>query len=92
VARDESVARSVAGRCLGLADEPGDDHMTTNAVRALPSKVLFHVEVMRQEMKTVKTAPHDEVAAAIEKMEEEINLLFEKASEAAAEMADHTID
>jgi len=42
---------------------------------------------MRQEMKTVKTAPHEEVAAAIEKMEEEINLLFEKASKAAAEMA-----
>jgi hypothetical protein len=53
--------------------------MTTNAVHALPGEVLFHVEVMRQEMKTIKTAPQEEVAAAIEKMEEEINLLFEKA-------------
>jgi hypothetical protein len=59
--------------------------MTTNAVHALPGEVLFHVEVMRQEMKTIKTAPQEEVAAAIEKMEEEINLLFEKASKAAAE-------
>jgi hypothetical protein len=41
---------------------------------------------MRQEMKTIKTAPPKEVAAAIEKTEEEINLLFEKASRAAAEM------
>jgi hypothetical protein len=57
--------------------------MTTNAVHALPGEVLFHVDVMRQEMKTIKTAPHEEVAAAIEKMEEEINLLFEKASKAA---------
>jgi hypothetical protein len=55
------------GVCLSLADEPGDDHMTTNAVHALPGEVLFHVEVMRQEMKTVKTAPHEEVAGAIEK-------------------------
>jgi hypothetical protein len=63
---------------LSLADEPGDDHMTTNAVRALPGEVLFQVEVMRQEMKTVKMAPHKEVAAAIEKMEGEINLSFER--------------
>jgi hypothetical protein len=61
--------------------------MTTNAVHALPGEVLFHVEVMRQEMKTIKTAPQEEVAAAIEKMEEEINVLFQKASRAAAEMA-----
>jgi hypothetical protein len=60
--------------------------MTTNAVHAPPGEVLFHVEVMRQEMKTIKTAPQEQVAAAIEKMEEEINLLFEKASKAAAEM------
>jgi len=61
--------------------------MTTNAVYALPGEVLFHVEVMRQEMKTIKTAPREEVAAAIEKMEEEINLLFEKASKAAEKTA-----
>jgi hypothetical protein len=70
--------RTCGDLCLSLADELGDDYMTTNAVHALPGEVLFHVEVMRQEMKTVKTAPHEEVAAAIEKMEEEINLLFEK--------------
>jgi hypothetical protein len=57
------------------------------AVHALPGEVLFHVEVMRQEMETIKTASLEEVAAAIEKMEEEINLLFDKASKAAAEMA-----
>jgi len=61
--------------------------MTTNAVHALPGEVLFHVEVMRQEMTTIKTAPHEEVAAAIEKMEEEISLLSEKASKAAEQMA-----
>jgi hypothetical protein len=61
--------------------------MTTNAIHVLPGEVLFHVEVMRQEMKTIKTAPHEEAAAVIEKMEEEINLLFEKASRAATEMA-----
>ena len=38
-------------------------------------------------METIKTASLEEVAAAIEKMEEEINLLFDKASKAAAEMA-----
>jgi hypothetical protein len=42
---------------------------------------------MRQEMKTIKTAPLEEVAAAIEKMEEEMSLLFEKASKAAEQMA-----
>jgi hypothetical protein len=51
--------------------------MTTNAVHALPGEVLFHVEVMRQEMKTIKTAP----------LEEEMSLLFEKASKAAEQMA-----
>jgi sugar-specific transcriptional regulator TrmB len=61
--------------------------MTTKAVHALPGEVLFHVEVMRQEMKTIKTAPPKEVTAAIEKMEEEINHLFEKASKAAEELA-----
>jgi hypothetical protein len=61
--------------------------MTTNAVHALPGEVLFHVEVMRQEMKTIKAAPLEEVAAAIEKMEEEMSLLFEKASKAAEQMA-----
>jgi hypothetical protein len=61
--------------------------MTTNAVCALPGEVLFHAEMMRQEMKTIKAAPHEESAAAIEKMEEEINLLFEKASKAADKMA-----
>jgi hypothetical protein len=66
---------------------PGDDYMTTNAAHALPGEALFHVEVMRQEMKTIKTPAPKEIAAAIEKMEEEINLLFEKASKAAAEMA-----
>jgi hypothetical protein len=40
-------------------DEPGDDHMTTNAVYALPGEVMFRVEVMRPEMKTMKTAPHE---------------------------------
>jgi hypothetical protein len=59
--------------------------MTT--LHVLPGEVLFHVEVMRQEMKTIKAGPNGEVAAAIEKMEEEINLLFQKASKAAAEMA-----
>jgi hypothetical protein len=39
--------------------------MTTNAVHALPGEVPFHVEVMRQEMKTTMTAPHKEVAAAL---------------------------
>jgi hypothetical protein len=58
--------------------------MTT--LHVLPGEVLFHVEVMRQEMKTIKAGPHEEVAA-IAKMEEEINLLFQKASKAAAEMA-----
>jgi hypothetical protein len=52
--------------------------MTTNAVRELPDQFLFHVEVMRQEMKTIETAPLREVAAAVEKMEEEINLPFER--------------
>ena len=61
--------------------------MTTNAVHALPGEVLFHVEVMRQEIKTIKTAPPKEIAAAIKKMEEEINVLFEKASKAAEQMA-----
>jgi hypothetical protein len=37
-------------------------------------------------LKLLETAPQEQVAAAIEKMEEEINLLFEKASKAAAEM------
>jgi hypothetical protein len=64
--------------------------MTTKAVHALPGEVLFHVEVIRQEMKTIKTAAREEVAAAIEKMEEEINLLFEKAGRAAEEMAAET--
>jgi hypothetical protein len=61
--------------------------MTTNAVHALPGEVLFHVEVIPQEIKAIKTAPPKEVAAAIEKIEEEINPLFEKASKAAAQMA-----
>jgi hypothetical protein len=61
--------------------------MTTNAIHALPGEVQFHVEVMRQEMKAIKTSPREEGAAAIEKMEEEINLLFENraAAETAAE-------
>jgi hypothetical protein len=49
--------------------------MTTNAVHALPGEILFQVEVMRQELKTIKTAPQEQVAAAIEKMEEEINFV-----------------
>jgi hypothetical protein len=58
--RSSSVACAVGDRCLSLADQPGDDHMT-NAVHALPGEVLFHVEVIRQEMRTIKSAPHDEV-------------------------------
>jgi hypothetical protein len=38
-------------------------------------------------MKTIKTGPPKEVTDAIEKMEEEINLLFETASKAAEKMA-----
>jgi hypothetical protein len=68
---------------LQIGRRTRDDYITTNAVHALPGEVLFHVEVMRQEMKTIKTAAPEEIAAAIEKMEEEINLLFEKASKAA---------
>jgi hypothetical protein len=74
--------------CCGRpATNEGDDDMTTDAVYALPGEVLFDVEVMRQEIKTIKMAPHEEVAAAIEEMEKEINLLFEKASKAAEKMA-----
>jgi hypothetical protein len=92
----ESIGMTEHNRFAGLHTSPTyfidsrqsrGTTMTTNAVRELPDQVLFHVEVMRQEIKTIKTAPLKEVAAAVEKMEEEINLLFEKAGKAAEEMA-----
>jgi hypothetical protein len=62
----ESIGMTEHNRFAGLHTSPTyfidsrqsrGTTMTTNAVRELPDQVLFHVEVMRQEIKTIKTHP-----------------------------------
>ena len=58
----------------------------TRPILALPSEVLFRVSVMRELMKTIKSAPLNNVAAAVERMNEELEVLSDRASRAAGEI------
>jgi hypothetical protein len=44
-------------------------------LRALPEQVMLHVSAMRELMKTIEFAPVQNVVAAIEEMNEQIDLL-----------------
>jgi hypothetical protein len=56
------------------------------SILALPNEILFQVSVMRELMNTIRSAPVADVAAAVERMSEELQSLSEKASRAVAEM------
>ena len=58
----------------------------TRPILALPSEVLFQVSIMRELMKTIKSAPLNNVAAAVERMNEELEVLSDRASKAAGEI------
>ena len=56
-----------------------------SAVEALPGAVLFQVVIMRELMKTIDTTPLREVIPTLNKMNEQIDLLFAKGSRAQDE-------
>jgi hypothetical protein len=56
----------------------------TRPILALPSEVLFRVSVMRELMKTIKSAPLNDIA--VERMNEELEVLSDRASKAAREI------
>jgi hypothetical protein len=60
----------------------------TRPILALPSEVLFRVSVMRELVKTIKSAPLNNVGAgaAVERMNEVLEVLSDKASRAAGEI------
>ena len=58
----------------------------TRPILALPSEVLFRVSVMRELMQTIKSTPPNDVAAAVERMNEELEVLSDRASKAAGEI------
>ena len=56
-----------------------------SALEQLPGAVLFQVVIMRELMKTIADAPLRDAVPALDKMTEQIDILFEKASKAREE-------